>query len=64
MRFIIRFGQNYLTRIISDWMLLTSFCNHLTKNTSYRIVRDISLDLDLALKFENLEDWGLGKRLL
>ena len=63
MRFIICFGRNYLTRIISDWMPLTRFCNHLTKNTTYGIVRDISLDLDLALRFENLEDWGLGKRL-
>ena len=56
MHFIVRFGQNYLTKIISNWMPLACFESHLTKNAIYSIVRDISSNLNIALRVKMLKN--------
>ena len=44
-------------------MPLARFSSHLTKNATYDVARGVSLDSDMALQVEMLEDRGLGKRL-
>ena len=63
MRFIVCFGRNYLLEIISDWISLAHFCDYLTKNATYGIARNVSFDLDMALRVKISNNWGLGKHL-
>ena len=44
-------------------MLLARFWSHLTKNATYGVSWGVSLDSNMALKVEMLEDRDLSKRL-
>ena len=41
-------------------MLLARFGSYLTKNATYGVAKGISLNSDIALRVEILEDRGLG----